>query len=79
MATQHHKPGTPTLTTRRYTVSYISRRHERRATGELLYYSRSPSLHIKGDWLAALGFETGQKIEVIGKPGQLIVQLAGEK
>lgn len=69
---EHH-----TVTTRRYTVGYISRRHQKR-TGELLYYSRSPGLHIKGDWLKALGFETGQKIEVITGPGQLIVRLATE-
>ncbi|WP_072052731.1 SymE family type I addiction module toxin [Pantoea anthophila] len=31
-----------------------------------------PQLTIKGRWLKALGFTTGQKIEVITKPGQLI-------
>lgn len=29
--------------------------------------------------MAALGFETGQKIEVITGPGQLIIRLAGEE
>lgn len=28
--------------------------------------------------MAALGFETGQKIEVITQPGQLIIRLAVE-
>jgi len=33
---------------------------------------------IKGRWLEALGFTTGQKIEVISGPGQLIIRLATE-
>jgi len=35
-----------------------------------------PQLPIKGRWLEALGFTTGQKIEVISGPGQLIIRLA---
>ncbi|UZH03013.1 type I toxin-antitoxin system SymE family toxin [Pantoea anthophila] len=35
-----------------------------------------PQLTIKGRWLEALGFSTGQKIEVITGPGQLIIRLA---
>ncbi|WP_418305595.1 SymE family type I addiction module toxin [Pantoea vagans] len=31
-----------------------------------------------GSWLEALGFTTGQKIEVITGPGQLIIRLATE-
>jgi len=37
-----------------------------------------PQLTIKGRWLEALGFKTGQKIEVITGPGQLIIRLATE-
>jgi hypothetical protein len=37
-----------------------------------------PQLTIKGRWLEALGFTTGQKIEVITGPGQLITRLATE-
>ncbi|WP_337021039.1 SymE family type I addiction module toxin [Pantoea anthophila] len=37
-----------------------------------------PQLTIKGRWLEALGFTTGQKIEVITGPGQLIIRLATE-
>ncbi|WP_288653919.1 MULTISPECIES: SymE family type I addiction module toxin [Pantoea] len=37
-----------------------------------------PQLTIKGRWLEALGFMTGQKIEVLTGPGQLIIQLATE-
>ncbi|RJT46689.1 SymE family type I addiction module toxin [Rahnella woolbedingensis] len=28
------------------------------------YYSRSPSLHLKGDWLKAAGFTTGTGVTV---------------
>ncbi|CAO97004.1 SymE family type I addiction module toxin [Erwinia tasmaniensis] len=38
----------------------------------------SPSITLKGHWMAELGFDTGQKIEVITEPGQLIIRLAGE-
>jgi len=34
-----------------------------------------PQLTIKGRWLEALGFTTGQKIEIITGPGQLIIRL----
>ncbi|WP_352412948.1 SymE family type I addiction module toxin [Mixta sp. BE291] len=42
-------------------------------------FKPSPSITLKGRWITALGFETGQKIEVITGPGQLIIRLAGEK
>lgn len=38
-----------------------------------------PQLTIKGRWLEALGFTTGEKIEVISAPGQLIIRLAGKE
>ncbi|YCH31510.1 type I toxin-antitoxin system SymE family toxin [Erwinia sp. D4-22] len=41
-------------------------------------FEASPAITLKGHWMAALGFETGQKIEVIAGPGQLIIRLAGE-
>ncbi|AXW87082.1 hypothetical protein CKQ53_08865 [Lonsdalea britannica] len=34
-----------------------------------------PQLTLKGRWLEPLGFTTGQKIEVITGPGQLIIRL----
>jgi len=37
-----------------------------------------PQLTIKGRWLEALGFTTGQKMEVIPEAGQLIIRLAAE-
>jgi len=36
---------------RRYKVGYVSARHENSRTGITMYYSRHPSLHLKGDWL----------------------------
>ncbi|RPD91624.1 type I addiction module toxin, SymE family [Candidatus Pantoea deserta] len=38
-----------------------------------------PQLTIKGRWLEALGFTTGQKIEVITGPEQLLIWLATER
>jgi toxic protein SymE len=35
-----------------------------------------PQLTLTGQWLAPLGFTTGQKIEVITEPGQLIIRIA---
>ncbi|MEB6334602.1 SymE family type I addiction module toxin [Serratia rhizosphaerae] len=37
-----------------------------------------PQLTLTGKWLEPLGFTTGQRIEVIAAPGQLIVHLAEE-
>ncbi|WP_261442383.1 type I toxin-antitoxin system SymE family toxin [Serratia grimesii] len=34
-----------------------------------------PQLTLKGRWLASLGFTTGQRIEVITTPGQLIIRV----
>lgn len=67
---QHHKPETGTSTPRRYIMGYI--REQRK-------FESSLSITLKGRWRTALGFETGQKIEVIAGPGQLIIRLAGKK
>ncbi|WP_231853279.1 SymE family type I addiction module toxin [Erwinia tasmaniensis] len=70
MAEQHHKSEKVTpSTSRRYTVGYI-RDH--------IKHLPSPSITLKGHWMAELGFDTGQKIEVTTEPGQLIIRLAGE-
>jgi toxic protein SymE len=68
----HHKSdmGTSTAKSRRYTVGYI--RDQRK-------FQLSLSITLKGHWMTALGFETGQKIEVITRPGQLIIRLATEE
>ena len=59
----------PSLKMRRYTVSYI--RDQRK-------HQPAPAIILKGHWMAALGFSTGQKVEVITGPGQLIVRLVKE-
>ncbi|KMK84644.1 SymE family type I addiction module toxin [Pectobacterium brasiliense] len=38
------------------------------------YYSRSPSLHLKGDWLEAAGFGTDTPVIVIVERGKLIIE-----
>jgi toxic protein SymE len=58
---------------RRLKVGYISVRHETRATKMLTYYSRSPSLHLKGRWLEEAGFPMDQPVQVTVEPGVLII------
>jgi len=70
MAVQHHKSEQVSTKARRYTVGYI--RDSRK-------FQPSPSITLKGHWMADFGFETGQKIEVIPEAGQLIIRLAGEE
>lgn len=71
MADKHHKSGTRTATTAAhyYRVGYRPNRGQPNPL---------PQLTIKGRWLEALGFTTGQKIKVITGPGQLIIRLAAE-
>ncbi|WP_249033183.1 SymE family type I addiction module toxin [Tenebrionicola larvae] len=69
MADADTKPGSPATTTRRYTVGYIR---------DSRTFTPFPSITLKGNWMKMLGFETGQKIEVLAEPGQLIVRLATE-
>ncbi|WP_064556607.1 SymE family type I addiction module toxin [Buttiauxella brennerae] len=42
----------------------MSARHENSKTHITTYYSRSPSLHLKGDWLVEAGFTTGAGVTV---------------
>ncbi|WP_050878834.1 SymE family type I addiction module toxin [Yersinia frederiksenii] len=37
-----------------------------------------PQLTIRGRWLEPLGFTSGQKVEVITEPWQLVIRLATE-
>lgn len=76
MADTHHKPKTRTPTTAAsesqahyYKVGYRPNKGQPNPL---------PQLTIKGRWLEALGFTTGQKIEVIPEAGQLIIRLANE-
>lgn len=61
---------------RRYKVGYTSIRHEHRATKMLTYYSRTPSLHLKGDWLAEAGFATDTPVTIAVERGQLVIRAA---
>lgn len=69
MAETYHKPETATPVTHYYTMRYI--RDTRK-------FAPSPSITLKGHWIVELGFESGQKIEVIPEAGQLIIRLANE-
>ncbi|WP_312215447.1 SymE family type I addiction module toxin [Pantoea vagans] len=75
MADTHHKPEThmPTTTASESQVHYykVGYRPNKGQPNPL------PQLTIEGRWLETLGFTTGQKIEVITGPGQLIIRLAG--
>lgn len=49
---------------RRLKVGYVGISHTNRKTKVPTRYSRSPSLHLKGDWLKEAGFETGRSVTV---------------
>ncbi|EAB1455440.1 SymE family type I addiction module toxin [Escherichia albertii] len=55
-------------------MGYVSTRHQNSKIGMTTYYSRSPSLHLKGDWLAEAGFDTGTGVTVRISEGYLIVE-----
>lgn len=61
---------------RRYKVGYTSIRHVTRATKMTTYYSRTPSLHLKGDWLQEAGFGTDTPVTVAVEHGQLVIRPA---
>ncbi|EZI31195.1 SymE family type I addiction module toxin [Pantoea agglomerans] len=71
MADKHHKSGTRTVTTAAhyYRVGYRPNRGQPNPL---------PQLTIKGRWLEPLGFTTGQRIEVITEPGQLIIRITSD-
>lgn len=56
-------------------VGYTSIRHADR-NDMTTYYSRCPSINLKGNWLAEAGFETGQQVRVMVERGQLIIRRA---
>jgi HSP20-like domain of unknown function (DUF1813). len=59
-------------------VGYISVRHQPKADTTKTHYSKHPALHLKGNWLEAVGFTTGQAVTITAKKGKLIVELAKE-
>ncbi|RPH22320.1 type I toxin-antitoxin system SymE family toxin [Buttiauxella warmboldiae] len=40
------------------------------------YYSRTPSLHLKGDWLEEAGFRTDTPVTIAVERGQLVIRPA---
>ncbi|MFP1813969.1 SymE family type I addiction module toxin [Lonsdalea quercina] len=42
------------------------------------YYSRSPSLHLKGHWLEAAGFGTDTPVVITVEHGQLMIRIVAE-
>ncbi|WP_174868446.1 SymE family type I addiction module toxin [Pectobacterium polaris] len=78
MARQHHKsePATPQAL-RHLKVGYVSRRHADR-NDITRYYSRSPSLHLTGNWLEAAGFGTDTPVVITVEQGQLVIRIMTE-
>ncbi|OSM93760.1 SymE family type I addiction module toxin [Lonsdalea populi] len=58
-------------------VGYVSRRHADR-NDMTRYYSRSPSLHLTGNWLEAAGFGTDTAVTVSVEQGQLLIRIVAE-
>lgn len=61
---------------RRLKVGYTSIRHEKRSTGMTTYYSRCPSINLKGNWLEEAGFATNTPVSVAVDHGQLVIRPA---
>ncbi|HFW0141793.1 TPA: SymE family type I addiction module toxin [Salmonella enterica subsp. enterica serovar Eastbourne] len=54
-------------------ASGASVRHINSETCMTTYYSQHPSLHLKGDWLAETGFETGRGVTVKISQGCIVL------
>ncbi|HCT5824015.1 TPA: type I toxin-antitoxin system SymE family toxin [Citrobacter sedlakii] len=73
-APRYSKPGvTITKTQRRLKVGYVGISRTNRKTKVPTGYSRSPSLHLKGDWLKEAGFETGRGVTVKISEGCIVL------
>jgi len=59
-------------------VGYTRIRREKRLIDTTTYYSRCPSINLKGNWLEEAEFQTGQPVKVMVKRGQLIIRLTEE-
>lgn len=60
-------------TLRRLKVGYVGICRTNRKTKIPTGYTRSPSLHLKGDWLAEAGFETGRGVTVKISDGCIVL------
>ena len=58
---------------RHYQVGYVSVRHENSKTHMTTYYSRIPSLHLKGNWLKEAGFDTGTSVTMKISEGGIVL------
>lgn len=61
---------------RQLKVGYTSIRHESQRTGITTYYSRCPSINLKGNWLEEAGFATDTPVTVAVEHGQLVIRPA---
>lgn len=62
---------------RRLKVGYTSIRHADR-NDMTTYYSRCPSLNLKGNWLEEAGFATDTPVTVAVEHGQLVIRPLAE-
>jgi len=60
-------------TQRHLKVGYVGISHTNRKTKITTRYSRSPSLHLKGDWLKEAGFDTGRGVTVKISEGCIVL------
>ncbi|MBA0164906.1 type I toxin-antitoxin system SymE family toxin [Pectobacterium versatile] len=58
-------------------VGYVSRRHANRHD-MTSYYNRSPSLHLTGNWLEAVGVATDTPVVISVEHGQLLIRILAE-
>ncbi|MCT4713917.1 type I toxin-antitoxin system SymE family toxin [Enterobacteriaceae bacterium H18W14] len=63
---------------RRYKVGYLSVQRVKRATKMTTYYSRTPGLHLKGNWLAEAGFGTDTPVTIAVEHRQLVIRPLAE-
>ncbi|HGY3716634.1 TPA: SymE family type I addiction module toxin [Citrobacter gillenii] len=66
-------------TQRRLKVGYVGISHINRKTKLPTRYSRSPSLHLKGNWLAEAGFDTGRGVTVKISEGCIVLMADGNE
>ncbi|AUT98516.1 type I addiction module toxin, SymE family [Citrobacter europaeus] len=58
---------------RRLKVGYVGISHTNRKTKVPTGYTRSPSLHLKGDWLKEAGCDTGRGVTVKISDGCIVL------
>ncbi|MBT0728536.1 type I toxin-antitoxin system SymE family toxin [Rosenbergiella australiborealis] len=74
MAKHNTKPEVSiSKTLRRLKVGYTSIRHADNRD-RTTYYSRCPSLNLKGNWLEEAGFTTDTPVTVAIEHGQLVIR-----